>query len=263
MKLLVRNDSVSRVFLVGVSVLAAALFAWPLLAGVVGIATNPAVAGAMVGVPLLVVLASLVAEGSVRSTTLLAVVGVLVALGATARIVSLGFAGVELVFIVMILAGRALGARLGFVIGVLSVALSSVVFGGFGPWTAFQMFAVGWVAAGAGLLPSAPNPATPRSRNYEVVLLATYGAVASYVFGLLMNLWFWPVAVGVGTTLSYSPGASLSENIVSFLVFSLATSTLTWDTVRALVTVMGVAVVGKPALMALRRAYQRPKLPEK
>jgi hypothetical protein len=55
----------------------------------------------------------------------------------------------------------------------------------------------------------------------------------------------------------------VGENIVSFLVFSLATSTLTWDTVRALVTVMGVAVVGKPALMALRRAYQRPKLPEK
>jgi energy-coupling factor transport system substrate-specific component len=263
MKLVVRNDSVSRVFLVGVSVLAVALFAWPLLAGVVGIATNPAVAVAMVGVPLLVVLASLVAEGSVRSTTLLAVVGVLVALGATARIVSLGFAGIELVFIVMILAGRALGARLGFVIGVLSVALSSVVFGGFGPWTAFQMFAVGWVAAGAGLLPRFATPATPRSRNYEVVLLAAYGAVASYVFGLLMNLWFWPVAVGVGTTLSYSPEANVGENILSFLVFSLATSTLTWDTVRALVTVMGVAVVGKPALMALRRAYQRPKLPEK
>lgn len=257
MNLLVRNDVVSRVFLVAVSVAAVALFAWPLIAGVAGIEAHPAVAVAMLGVPFLVVLASLLAEGSLRSTTVLAVVGVLAALGATARIVSLGFAGVELIFIVMVLAGRALGARLGFVTGVLAVALSSVVFGGFGPWTAFQMFAVGWVAAGAGLLPRAKIPATPGSRNREVVLLAAYGAIASYVFGVLMNLWFWPVAVGVGTTLSYSPGASLSENILSFVVFSLATSTLTWDTVRALVTVVGLTLVGKPALMALRRAYQR------
>jgi hypothetical protein len=257
MKELLTRDTTSRVSLVAVSVLALVLFAWPLLAGVVGIATNPAVALAMVGVPLLVVLASLMIEGSMRSTTLLALVGVLAAVGATARVISLGFAGIELVFIVVILAGRALGARLGFIVAVLALALSSLVFGGFGPWTAFQMFAVGFVAAGAGLLPTPSLPLSPRARNAEIVLLAAYGVVASYVFGLLMNLWFWPVAVGSGTTLSYSPEASLGENFVSFLVFSLATSTLTWDTVRAVVTVLGLAIVGKPALMALRRAHQR------
>ena len=249
-------DVVSRVSLVAVSIFALALFAWPLLAGVVGIATNPAVAVAIVGVPFLVVLASLLVEGSLRSTTVLALVGVLAALGATARIASLGFAGIELVFIVVILAGRALGARLGFITAVLAIALSSLVFGGFGPWTAFQMFAVGWVAAGAGLLPKQIGPITRRSRHLEIALLAAYGAVASYVFGLLMNLWFWPVAVGSGTSLSYSPDAGFGDNVVSFLVFSLATSTLTWDTVRAVVTVVGLVVVGKPALMALRRAYQ-------
>ena len=71
-----------------------------------------------------------------------------------------------------------------------------------------------------------------------------------------MNLWVWPVAVGSGPSLSYSPDVGFGDNVVSFFVFSLATSTLTWDTVRAVVTVVGLVVVGKPALMALRRAYQ-------
>ena len=243
--------------MVGISIAALALFAWPFLAGALGLAENPALVTAMVGLPVLVVIGSLVLDGSLRTTTLVALVGVLAALGATARVASLGFAGVELVFLVVILAGRVLGARLGFVVGVLAVALSSLVFGGFGPWSAFQMFAVGWVAAGAGLLPHPSAEQSPRSRNWEVILLAGYGAFASYVFGLLMNLWFWPVAVGGGTTLSYSESASLGENLMSFLVFSLATSTLTWDTVRALVTVAGIVVIGKPALKALRRAYQR------
>ena len=30
-------------------------------------------------------------------------------------------------------------------------------------------------------------------------MLCGYGIVASYLFGLLTNLWFWPFAVGAGT----------------------------------------------------------------
>ena len=41
----------------------------------------------------------------------------------------------------------------------------------------------------------------------ELWLLCGYGAVASYRFGLLANLWFWPFAVGAGTGISYVPGA--------------------------------------------------------
>ena len=55
-------------------------------------------------------------------------------------------------------------------------------------------------------------------------MLCGYGAVASYLFGLLTNLWFWPFAVGAATGISYVPGASLGTNMSSFLPYSLVTS---------------------------------------
>jgi energy-coupling factor transport system ATP-binding protein len=85
-------------------------------------------------------------------------------------------------------------------------------------------------------------------------MLCAYGVVAPYLFGLLMNLWFWPFAVGAGTGISYVPGAPLGQNLVSFLVYSLITSTLSWDTLRAITTVVGVVVIGRAVLASLRRA---------
>jgi energy-coupling factor transport system substrate-specific component len=247
----------SRASLVVVSIVAAALFAWPMLSGVLGVPGGVGMTVALVGLPLLVILGSLTQDGSLRSTSVLAVVGVLSALAAAARVLSVGAGGIEFVFIVVIVAGRVLGARLGFVVGVIAVALSSLVWGGFGPWTAFQMFAVGWVAAGAGLLPHLVSGDTRRSRSLERGLLMFYGAVSSYAFGLVMNLWFWPIAVGPGTSVSFSEGAGFVDNATRFLVYSLATSTLTWDTVRAITTVVGLAIVATPALRALRRVHQR------
>jgi hypothetical protein len=95
-------------------------------------------------------------------------------------------------------------------------------------------------------------------RCYELGMLMAYGALASYAFGVIMNLWFWPIAVGSGTTVSFVEGAGFLENITRFVVYSLASSTLTWDTVRAITTVIGLALVGKTALQALRRGYVRP-----
>ena len=158
--------------------------------------------------------------------------------------------GIEPVFIVLILAGRAYGARFGFLLGMLTIALSSVLWGGIGPWTPFQLFACGWVGAGAGLLPRLRSG----SRRLEIVMLAGYGIVASYAFGLVMNFWFWPFAVGYGTGISYVAGAPLGQNLASFGVYSLITSTLTWDTVRAITTTVGILLIGPAALAAFRRA---------
>lgn len=84
-------------------------------------------------------------------------------------------------------------------------------------------------------------------------MLCGYGVVASYLFGLLTNLWFWPFAVGAGTGISYVPGAPLGTNLSSFLLYSLLTSTAGWDTLRAVTTIIGIAVVGRAILAALRR----------
>ena len=45
----------------------------------------------------------------------------------------------------------------------------------------------------------------------------------------------------------------------SFLLYSLVTSTATWDTLRAITTVIGLVVVGRAILSALRRA--KPAVP--
>jgi energy-coupling factor transporter ATP-binding protein EcfA2 len=234
--------------LLAANVAALAAFCWPLVASAVPAqaqAAVPVVAIALV--PLAVIVALGLLDGTVRSAHTLALLGTLAAIGAAIRIVGTGVGGVEAVFILLILAGRALGARFGLLLGMLTIALSSVMWGGIGPWTPFQMFACGWVGAIAGLL--------PRLRGWaEVALLSVYGVIASYAFGLVMNLWFWPFAVGGGTGISYEPGAPLPVNLASFLLYSLVTSTATWDTLRAITTVIGILVVGRAILAALRRA---------
>ena len=227
---------------------ALAAFCWPLLAAALpqdAAAATPYIALAIAPVAAVAVVLSL--DGSVRSAHTVALLGVLAAVGSAVRVASTGVGGVEAVFILLILAGRAFGARFGLLLGAATIAVSSALWGGIGPWTPFQTFACAWVGAGAGLLPR-----RVRGRA-ELWMLAAYGVVSSYVFGLLLNLWFWPFAVGGGTGISYVPGAPLATNLGSFLLYSLLTSTAGWDTLRAVATVIGIAVVGRAVLASLRR----------
>ena len=249
----------------GGSVLAAAAFAWPFFVGAVPADAQvavPIVAFALI--PALIVALALTLDREMYTAKTVALLGVLSAVGAAVRIAGSGVGGVEAVFVLLILAGRVYGARFGFLLGLLTIAVSSLLWGGFGPWTPFQMFACGWVGAGAGLLPrwTSPLQAATAQRGRaraEIALLAAYGVIASYLFGLVMNLWFWPFAVGSGTDISYAAGAGANQNLASFALYSLVTSTLTWDTVRAITTVVGIALVGPAVLAALRRARLGPR----
>lgn len=240
--------------LAAANLVAVAAFCWPLVASALpaqAYAAVPVAALALAPLAALVVVATL--DDTIRSAHMLALLGTLAAIGAAVRVASTGVGGVEAVFILLILAGRAFGARFGLLLGMATIALSTLVTGTFGPWTPFQMFACAWVGAVAGLLPRR------MPRTAEIAMLCVYGVVASYAFGLLMNLWFWPFAVGYGTGISYVPGAPLGTNLSSFLVYSLVTSTLTWDTLRAITSVIGILVIGRPVLAALRRA--KPLIP--
>lgn len=234
--------------LAAANVLALGAFCWPLLAAALpedAAAALPYAALAIAPLAAVAVVVSL--DGSVRSAHTVALLGVLAAVGSAVRVASTGVGGVEAVFILLILAGRAFGARFGMLLGAATIAVSSALWGGIGPWTPFQIFACAWVGAGAGLLPR-----RVRGR-VELWMLCGYGAVASYLFGLLTNLWFWPFAVGAGTGISYVPGAPLTTNLSSFLLYSLVTSTAGWDTLRAITTIIGITVVGRAILAAFRR----------
>jgi energy-coupling factor transport system substrate-specific component len=187
----------------------------------------------------------------------IAMLGVLSAVNAAMRPLGAGTAGVETVFFLLILAGRVYGPGFGFVLGSTSLFASALITGGVGPWLPFQMLASSWMALGAGLLP------WPDLRGKEeMAMLCVYGAISAWMFGLLLNMWFWPFTIGVsdGTTdpgLSFVPGASLASNMTRFLAFSLATSTLGWDTGRAITNVVAIIVVGPAVLLTLRRSVRK------
>lgn len=234
------------------SIAGALAFGWPILvrtsAPLAGASDAPLVlAGVLVAV--LAVLAVALGEGGI-DVKAVAILGLLTAVGSVLRPLSAGTAGVELIFVVIILGGRVFGPGFGFALGSTTVFVSALLTGGVGPWMPFQMLAASWVGLGAAVLPR-----RARGRG-EVAMLAGYGALAALAFGLAMNLSFWPFQIGVGSELSFVPGAPVAVNVQRFLVYSAATS-LGWDIGRALTTAVGIAILGRPVLAALRRTAAR------
>src|SRR5699024_8171036 len=117
----------------------------------------------------------------------LALLGVLSAINAAIRpVLGAGTAGVESIFFLLVLAGRAFGPGFGYLLGFTSMFASALLTAGVGPWLPSQMLCAAWVGLGAGLLPR------KLGGRAELLVLIGYGIVAAYLFGALMNLWFWP-----------------------------------------------------------------------
>ena len=184
-----------------------------------------------------------------------ALLGVLTALTAALRSLGAGAVGVEPMWFLLILAARVFGPSFGFILGISSLFLSAFLTGGFGPWLAFQMFAAGWIGMGAGLLPQRVAGFLIRKRG-ELVLLVFYGIFSSFTFGFLMDLQFWPWALGSNTQLSYLPNGSLGENFHRFITYHFASS-MAWDIPRAFITSALVLVAAPAVLNTLRRTLRR------
>lgn len=232
-------------------------FGWPFLAepgstAVAHASDAPWIFAAIVPLVLLVVLAQ-VADGGMDAKAI-AILGVLAAVICILRPLGAGTAGLEPIWFIIILGGRALGPGFGFALGSLSLVASALITGGVGPWLPFQMIAAAWVGLGAGLLPRMGG-------RREIAMLATYGFIASMGYGLVMNLWFWPFLGGLEATayapaIMFDPGAPVSDNLGRWLAFSLVTS-LGWDIPRGILTATMIIVIGRPVLVALRRASRR------
>jgi energy-coupling factor transport system substrate-specific component len=151
---------------------------------------------------------------------------------------------------VLILSARVFGASFGFLLGIISMFASALLTGGLGPWLGYQMFAAAWIGMAAGLLPKRV------SGKSEIAMLLAFGALAAGVFGILMDLQFWPWALGSNTQLSYLPGGTIPENLSRFITFHFA-SAMAWDIPRAIFTCVLIAFTGPSILSALRRTYTR------
>lgn len=158
-------------------------------------------------------------------------------------------AGFSAMFIVVLVAGNAFGPGFGFVLGAVGTFASGLFVGGLGPWLPFQMVAVGWVGMGAGVM--------PRGSNWPLRIgtLALYGFATGFLFGALMNLWFWPFAAG-SSEIGWAPQMGTPENLRRYAAFYLATS-LGWDVLRAAGNAAMVVVLARPLLGSLDRAARR------
>lgn len=236
------------------TVLGLAMFCWPLFAHPAPTAAAhttdaPFVFMATLPVLILVVLAEL-SRGGIDAKAL-ALLGVLSAVNAGLRPLGAGTGGIELVFFLLVLAGRVFGPGFGFVLGSTSLFTSALLTAGVGPWLPFQMLASSLIGLGAGLLPRKPRG------KAEIAMLVAYGVFAAYFFGLLMSLWSWPFLAGAGTQLGFVPGAPLPDNLHRFAAFTILTSTLGWDTGRAITNAVAILLLGPAVLAILRRAARR------
>jgi len=192
---------------------------------------------------------SLVATDDLGSKNV-AFLGILSALVAALRPLGIGAIGIEPMWFALILAARVMGPTFGFLLGALSMSLSALLTGGIGPWLGYQVFAAAIIGCGVGVIPRNVRG------KLELALLALYGAVAAELFGILMDLQFWPWALGSGTELSYLAGAPIGENLSRFFSYHFV-SALAWDIPRAVITVTLILLAGRPALNALRRARHK------
>ena len=235
------------VFVVGI-----VAFGWPFLVEP-GAALDTSHSGdaPFVFVVLLPLLAALVLSeltSGALDAKAVAMLGMLAAVGGALRALGPGTAGLEPSFAVIILGGRVFGRGFGFVLGAVTIFVGALITGGVGPWLPFQMVAAGWVGFFAGCLP-------PGRGRVEIGMLAGYAAAVGLVYGLVMNLWFWPFA-SYGPEVSYVAGDPVSENLGRYLVFFVTTS-LPWDLGRSVLSLLLIALAGRPLLRALRRAARR------
>ena len=93
----------------------------------------------------------LIFEGRKPQARELVVIAVLCAIGVAGRIAFFMLPSFKPVMALVIIAGVALGAETGFLVGAVTMLVSNIVFSQ-GPWTPWQMFAMGIIGFLAGLL---------------------------------------------------------------------------------------------------------------
>lgn len=163
-------------------------------------------------------------------------------------------AGASGFFFLIILGGYVYGPRFGMLLGATSLFVSAFAAGGLGPWVPFQMFAAAWLAMAAGWL-GAVRPGLGRRPLIEVAALATFGALTGFLYGALMNLWFWPY-VATGEDVSWAPGMGIIETLRHYWAFYVLTS-FGWDAWTAMGNVALIVLAGRPVLRVLARFHDR------
>ena len=244
----VRFRKRSILILFAASILSATGFLWPFFYSNSNLAQTQLIFWSAIA--LAVVLVIVEVSNSRLDAKSIALLGILSAIIAALRPLGAGAVGIEPMWFILILSARVFGASFGFLLGIISMFASALLTGGMGPWLGYQIFAAAWIGMMAGSLPKKLRGKT------EIIFLAVFGAFASMLFGILMDLQFWPWTLGAGTQLSYIPGGAITENIYRFFNFHFLTA-MAWDIPRAIFTSTLILITGRSILSALNRTHTR------
>ncbi len=192
------------------------------------------------------------------SAKMVALLGVLVAINSVLRFADAaipGPGGFTPVFVLIVLGGYVFGARVGFLLGVLTFLVSGLLTGGVGPWLPYQMFTAGWVGMSAPLCRVPVRALRWQGKWGEVLILAMWGALWGLLYGVIMNLWFWPYVTG-SPDQYWTPGLGVVTTAQRYVLFYVTTS-LVWDAMRALGNGLMLFAFGGAILRVLRRFHAR------
>jgi len=245
----VRFSPIGTAVLTLASLISAAGFLWPFFYNGQSLPRTQLFFWAALSVAFFLVIIQI--SNSALDAKSVALLGVLSALIAALRPLGAGAVGIEPMWFILILSARVFGPSFGFILGLTSMFVSALLTGGVGPWLGYQVFAAAWIGMAAGMLPGKKL----RGRR-ELLILIVFGIIASELFGILMDLQFWPWALGADTQLSYLANGAISENLSRFITFHFATA-MAWDIPRAVFTTILLVFSGKAVLSALRRTKTR------
>lgn len=216
-------------------------------------ADSPLITLALSGACLVVLFANI---GPALSPRAVALLGVLVAINVVLRAFDLSFfppGEFSPVFLSIGLVGYVFGAQMGFLMGALTMLSSALFTGGVGPWLPFQMFAAAWMGMTAAWLPGAGH--VQDARRAEVIRLAAFGFGWGFLYGIILNLYFWPFLAG-GAATSWAPGTALVEAVRRYAAF-YAVQSAGPDLARALGNGALMLALGVPLLRTFRRFRAR------
>lgn len=158
---------------------------------------------------------------------------VLAAVAAVGRVLFAMLPSVKPTAAVVIIAGLCLGRQSGFLTGALA-ALASNLFFGQGPWTAWQMYALGLIGYLAGIL----QPVLEKRKAATIL----FGFFSVLLYGLILDSWYV-----VGFVQPFSPKGALAAYAAG-LPFTL---------VHAVSTVLFLLLIQKSWSRKIRRIQQK------
>ncbi len=175
-------------------------------------------------------------ERSAKGAKEIALVSMLGTISALSRLPFAAMLNFQPCTFFIICSGYVFGPVAGFMVASLT-ALISNFFLGHGPWTPYQMFTWGLVGLTAGWLRK-----LNLSPKTGLIVLAAFGFFWGWLYGIIINVWFWTSFVFPLTLKTY--------------LYTLANAVV-WDATHALANILFIIIFGSKVINILERFKKR------